>query len=61
LVHELSKHGSSFVHNGQIPLGSGGGTVQKSRTKMKSKKVMTPVSALFCSSKTVVAKILTGH
>jgi hypothetical protein len=25
LVHELSKHGSSFVHNGQIPLGSGGG------------------------------------
>ena len=23
LVHELSKHGSSFVHNGQIPLGSG--------------------------------------
>ena len=23
LVHELSKHGSSFVHNGQIPRGSG--------------------------------------
>jgi hypothetical protein len=23
LIHELSEHGSSFVHNGQIPRGSG--------------------------------------
>jgi hypothetical protein len=22
LIHELSKHGTSFVHNGQIPQGS---------------------------------------
>jgi|TARA_B110000495_G_scaffold176781_1_gene168467 CheY-like chemotaxis protein len=27
----------------------------------KIQKVMTPVSALFCSSKTVIAKILTGY
>jgi len=37
--------------------GERGETVQKSRTKMKSKKVMTPVLALFYSSKTVVSKI----
>jgi hypothetical protein len=24
LIHELRKHGSSFVHNGQIPQGSVG-------------------------------------
>ena len=33
LVHELSKHGSSFVHNGQIPLGSGGRPCKRAAQK----------------------------
>ena len=33
LIHELSKHGTSFVHNGQIPLGSGGRPCKRAAQK----------------------------